>query len=307
MSNYYSSVSNDDFLKAVNESFIKSCKKIANKERATAEDYFVLENFLKLNNLTYENAQDVYLEYFVGNNTGMMDLGRIYKGATWAFTDHVSLGLIFYEGPFYYTYAWIHGDTGKPIVIRGIPKFKEEKVKILQDDLIHPYYHGARITLNLTPNGHIMGKSDWQEATKRMSPATTSLYDFVEAAEGYDKLESMVKEIGEDYHVSIVLYGGEEISFIDTPTYKKGYQYKVLNLTHKHTHRFIPYIEMKEICDKYGVYAIENVSIDSQEVKDAGGYIIERFQDGEIEYFSQSYDYLIDKRKAVIVNIWEQT
>lgn len=280
------------------------CRKISLKNKAVAEDYFVLEKYIKIEGHNYETAPYFYKDYFASDPN---DLGRIYEGATWAFTDHVTLGLIFYEGPFHYAYAWVHGDSGEPIVIRGIPKFEETKIETQEGDLIHPYYHGARITLNLTPDGHIMGKTDWQEASKRMSPATTSLYDFVEVSENYKNLKKMVEEIGTTYHVSIVLYGGEQISFIDTQTYNQGHKYKVLNFINKHTHKFISYQEMKEICDKYDVNVIENVSIDSQEVEDAGGYIVERFEDGEISYFSQSYDYLIDKRKAVIVNIWEQT
>lgn len=201
---------------------------------------------------------------------------------------------------------------GQPFVVREFPDYNTCTVpEITSNDKIFPYYEGVRKTLYSYPGGEFWGKTDKMELIERIAVNTVNFQGYLEESPTFNKLHDMVVELHEKhkYAVSISLYGNEMSSF-DKSFYKgKHCDYVVTHIEDRNTHKFIPYEEVLTLCEQYGVNVVKECSsIDDEMIKTTGGYMVQRYQDGEIEYFVQkNADVQIDKTKAVVRDIWEKT
>lgn len=287
-----------------NEAIVKD---LLTKEFATAEDFFELEKWFKQPEVDTYNSLPHYNEWF--GRPGK-EIGRSYGGATWGFSNiKAKAGLIWWEGPFKFTYALKEPDD-KPFIFRGYPEFKEEQPELTSNDTVFPYYDGQRVNLFITPRGEFYGRTDWQETLRRMSCNTINFEDYFDEIPDVQNIKDMVHAIGDDYSHSVYgIFYGKDMSSVQLEAYDKEFRFIVTHIVDHRTYKYLPLSETQEICKKYGVDVIEHHEMDSQELSKFGGYLIHR-QDPktlEIEYFAERFpNVALDKRKAIVVDLWNQ-
>lgn len=275
-----------------------------------ASDYFKAEEFL---NRPEVKGYDIVFDYMKEWGMPRVSVMRTHVGFTWGNDKEVWSNNIYREGIVVSAGPWFgtlfDKINGKANIIRGMPKFFEEKEFSIEDnDKIFPYYDGVRITLFVFPEIDIFyGKTDRQEYIKRSASITTDFHAYLEESPNFSKLHDMVMKYGKDHAISGVCYGSE-LSSRELSLYKDAphHNFIVTCIEDKTTHKFLEHNEVIRMCEEFGVDVVRETTIDSDIVKQTGGYLVQKYNDGEIMYHGvQNKEIEIDKMKAIINEVWE--
>lgn len=271
-----------------------------------ASDYFKVEEFL---NRPDVKGYDIVYRYMEEWGMPRVSVMRTHVGFTWGNEKDVwkvrREGIVVSAGPWFGTL--FDKINGKANVLRGFPVFRESKFDLNNEDKVFPFYNGTRMTLFSFPEINIFyGKTDRQEYIKRNASMSTDYQGYLEEDPNFQKLHDFVIS-NPNYAINGICYG-PELSSVETPLYKNTLHHKFI-ITHiedKTTHKFLEHNEVIKLCERFGVDVVRETTIDSDIVKQAGGYLVQKYNDGEIEYYGVKSDEIkVDKMKAIINEVWE--
>lgn len=279
-------------------------------EQLKAKDFFEIEKFLNRSHIKGYNIAENFSNHF---GIPKEFIHRELNGETWGSGIPKGIPNFSYEGIMcdkgLYSGVLIQKVCGKPFVIRNFPQYQQVD-KIEEDDKVFPYYDGLRMTLytlNFPDSPLFWGKTDRMDYLKKSTMITSDLLGSLKESSNFANIKKFINELGTKYALSGILYGNE-VSFRKLPIYSKKNYFIATHIEDIRKHTFLSYEQTKELLYQYNIELICECSVDSDIIQEVGGYIIQRFNEGELEYFHKEVgSFEIDKKRAMVMEVFERT